>query len=157
MTDMPTRDIISHRGNVNGPVPELENSPKYIDSAIKSGFVVEVDLWLKNGNLSLGHDGPQYDVTLDWLYHRYQHLIIHIKDPKVLTETQVWHRFHCFCHSSDPFTMTNRAIMWIHDLSLKYTQDSIIPIISLDQVLLYNQGCRKTEGHICTDYPYMFE
>ncbi len=36
--------IISHRGNLDGPIPERENSPDYIDQAIKWGFVVEIDI-----------------------------------------------------------------------------------------------------------------
>lgn len=31
--------LISHRGNVLGPVPDKENNPNYIDLAIKSGYM----------------------------------------------------------------------------------------------------------------------
>ena len=36
--------LISHRGNLLGRFPEFENSPKYIDLAIETGFEVEIDL-----------------------------------------------------------------------------------------------------------------
>ena len=36
--------IISHRGNINGIIPEKENRPSYIDSAIGCGYEVEVDI-----------------------------------------------------------------------------------------------------------------
>jgi len=36
--------IISHRGNINGPLVDKENRPSYIDSAIKLDYDVEVDL-----------------------------------------------------------------------------------------------------------------
>ena len=30
--------IISHRGNIRGPVPDKENRPSYIDCAIGNGY-----------------------------------------------------------------------------------------------------------------------
>ncbi len=33
--------IISHRGNIEGPIPEKENCPEYINSALAQGFDVE--------------------------------------------------------------------------------------------------------------------
>ena len=35
---------ISHRGNINGKDLMLENSPKYIDRALKLGYDVEIDI-----------------------------------------------------------------------------------------------------------------
>ena len=42
--------IISHRGNLYGPNPELENKPEYILAAIKCNFRVEIDLWVIGDN-----------------------------------------------------------------------------------------------------------
>ncbi len=36
--------IISHRGNVRGPIPEKENRPSYIDCALGNGYDVEIHL-----------------------------------------------------------------------------------------------------------------
>ena len=41
--------LISHRGNIDGRIPEKENHPNYIDAAIKAGYDVEVDLWEIDG------------------------------------------------------------------------------------------------------------
>ena len=46
--------IISHRGNINGPEPQKENLPDYIDFALENGLDVEVDLWWNKG-IYLGH------------------------------------------------------------------------------------------------------
>ena len=54
--------VISHRGNLRGPRPELENRPSYIDSAYQLGFDVEVDIRFVNGEFWLGHDELQYKV-----------------------------------------------------------------------------------------------
>ena len=48
--------IISHRGNIKGVVSSKENRPSYIDSAIGSGYEVEVDIRYING--------------VFWLFHR---------------------------------------------------------------------------------------
>ena len=69
--------LISHRGNLYGPNPERENEPKYIHEAITKGYDVEIDVWVVEGVLFLGHDKPQYDITQDWLNKRYKHLWIH--------------------------------------------------------------------------------
>ena len=55
--------LISHRGNIKGPNPDQENRPWYIDEAILQGFDVEVDVWLVDDEIVLGHDFPQYYVT----------------------------------------------------------------------------------------------
>ena len=46
--------LISHRGNINGRIPEKENRPQYIETTLVSGYDVEVDVWYVNGKLMLG-------------------------------------------------------------------------------------------------------
>jgi len=48
--------LISHRGNVSGPNPKMENSPLFIQSALEQGFNVEIDVWYKDKKFYLGHD-----------------------------------------------------------------------------------------------------
>ena len=72
--------IISHRGNINGPVPEKENRPSYIDSAIQLGYDVEVDLRIIDNDFWLGHDEPQYKVELPWMLLRKDKIWFHCKD-----------------------------------------------------------------------------
>ena len=66
--------LISHRGNINGKQPDLENEPKYINDALKQGYDVEIDLWFVDGFFWLGHDEPQYEVAFKWLTRR-SHMI----------------------------------------------------------------------------------
>ena len=58
--------LISHRGNLNGPNPERENHPDYIQDALWQRYDVEVDVWGIEGEyqmeLWLGHDEPLYRV-----------------------------------------------------------------------------------------------
>ena len=37
--------LIAHRGNINGPNPETENTVNQIDKCIEEGYDVEIDLW----------------------------------------------------------------------------------------------------------------
>ena len=59
--------LIAHRGNINGKVPELENSPDYINAAISNGYDVEVDVWFQDDEFYLGHDFPQYKTSVEYL------------------------------------------------------------------------------------------
>ena len=76
--------LISHRGNLNGPNPQRENSIQYFQEALDDGFDVEIDMWSKNGVFYLGHDEPQDEVTLDWLNERKDKLWIHCKNIDIL-------------------------------------------------------------------------
>jgi len=59
--------IISHRGNVRGPIKDKENRPSYIDCALGNGYDVEIDLRVIGDELWLGHDEPQYKSLTDGL------------------------------------------------------------------------------------------
>ena len=59
--------LIAHRGNINGPNKEKENKPEYIIEAINKGYYVEIDLWLIDDKLYLGHDNPQYVIEETFL------------------------------------------------------------------------------------------
>ena len=48
--------FIAHRGLITGPDFEKENKVATIDFAIKDGFDAEVDLWVLDNKLYLGHD-----------------------------------------------------------------------------------------------------
>ena len=59
--------LISHRGNINGPITEKENSPEYISDAINKGYNVEIDVWYENQVFFLGHDNPLYKIESKYL------------------------------------------------------------------------------------------
>ena len=78
--------LISHRGNTNGKFESYENEPAYIDKAISEGFDVEIDVWMIEGVLFLGHDKPQYGVSQHWFSERYEKLWIHCKNIRTNNE-----------------------------------------------------------------------
>ena len=145
--------IISHRGNVDGLNPQLENSQLYIDKAIKLGYDVEIDLRCSAGKLYLGHDSPQYPVAESWLEDRIDKIWLHIKDYDSL----VWvsnnkKSFKYFCHESDKYTLTSNGYIWSHDLNNKMTNKCIVPLLSKKQLTNYNQ---RNFYAVCTDYAFL--
>ena len=51
---------IAHRGNINGPDLEKENSIDQIFIAIGKGFDVEVDIWVIDGLIFFGNDNRMF-------------------------------------------------------------------------------------------------
>jgi hypothetical protein len=144
--------LISHRGNIRGPIPDKENRPSYIDCAIGNGYDVEIDVNYVNGELWLGHDEPQYKVTHTWIQERSQYLWLHCKDFESAKEC--W-KYQAFCHSGDPFVYTSTAQIWLHgENDNLYTLDdmTIIPVISKQESISFNTKNGVPFG-VCTDYP----
>ena len=110
--------LISHRGNTIGPIPNLENEPKYIDNAISDGFDVEVDVWCiknkeDNWQLFLGHDEPQYGINYDWLSDRIANLWVHCKNISALEFLKEnLEQMNYFFHQNDDVTITSQGFFW---------------------------------------------
>ena len=143
--------LISHRGNVNGSVPEKENRPSYIDSAIQLNYEVEVDLRFINGEFWLGHDTPQYKIEIPWMVKRKQYLWFHCKDKNSVIELiNLNKEFKFFCHTNDNFVLTNTNKIWVHDLEGVINNTCIIPLINMEEIIRIKE---RRAYAICTDYP----
>jgi len=102
--------LVSHRGNLTGKEPDRENSPNFITEAIEKGFYVEVDAWVKDGNhIFLGHDKPQYPVSIEFLKNT--KIICHCKNVDSL-RLMLDNDVHCFFHKSDDVTLTSKGYIW---------------------------------------------
>lgn len=102
---------ISHRGNLTGKKPELENNPDYICSAIEQGFDVEVDLREKDGKFYLGHEKPQYEIDFKFFEECGKNLWVHCKDSKSLGYA-IDQGTNCFFHKADDYTLTSKGYVW---------------------------------------------
>lgn len=101
--------FISHRGNITGKNPHLENSPGYIMNAVDHGFDVEIDVrWIGN-NFYLGHDDPQHLIHKEFLTH--PNLWCHAKNIDAL-EALIDLGAHCFWHETDTVTLTSLSYLW---------------------------------------------
>jgi len=103
--------LISHRGNLEGRVPNMENSPTYIQKALDCGFDVEIDVWYKDNKWYLGHDEPLYDTDIDYL--RNKKFWCHAKNIEALGE-MLKEDIHCFWHQEDDVTLTSNGYMWTY-------------------------------------------
>ena len=137
--------LISHRGNLNGKIPQNENHPDYIDEAINAGYDVEIDVWMVEGVLLLGHDGPQYGVTQDWLNQRYERLWIHCKNIEAMEWFNSIGTFNYFWHQTDTVALTSMNIIWAYPGKQ--------PIVGSIAVMpeIYNDDLDACVG-VCSDY-----
>jgi hypothetical protein len=103
--------IISHRGNISGPVPDMENHPDYIREALKLGYECEIDVWYQDDEWWLGHDEPVYDVGKSFL--RKDKLWCHAKNLEAL-DGMLNDSIHCFWHQDDDYTLTSKGYIWTY-------------------------------------------
>lgn len=146
--------IISHRGNLEGPVPVDENNPSYIDKAISEGFDVEIDLYCIGDTYWLGHDEPQYQIDVSWLSQRKSVLWIHCKN---IESAKKCLEYNSFCHSEDPFVYTTNGKIWLHgNVSFLYKscENMIVPLIDEKSCKSFSLTENIPYG-ICTDYPML--
>lgn len=137
--------IIAHRGNIDGPNPTKENTIQYIEDAIASGFDVEIDLWVQDDNLFLGHDSPQYLVTINWLEQFHHKLWIHCKNIAAIEYMSDAWLFHYFWHENDTMVVTSLRDLWVFPGKQPVRNSiAVMPEIYNDDVSL----CRG----VCTDY-----
>ncbi len=134
--------LISHRGNLTGPNKFLENRPDYIKKALSEGFDVEIDVWVYNGYLYLGHDLPQYLIDISFLKN--EKLWCHAKNNDALFRLHSEKDIHYFSHDNDPYTLTSKKFIWCHPNS-EPNKDTIY--VSFDKN--YRNG--NILG-ICSDY-----
>jgi hypothetical protein len=146
--------LISHRGNLRGPQPNLENQPKYIDDALSLGFDVEVDVWLSHDNkIYTGHDEPSYLISEEWLTKRNSNLWVHCKNFAILNKFILdSSSLNFFWHGSDDFTLTSTKVIWTYPGNLLDARSILVlPENSLNAPMKFDIGLSKPLG-VCSDY-----
>lgn len=112
---------ISHRGNIDKPNPEMENHPDYIQKALDLDYDVEVDVWVINDEIYLGHDEPKYKIDLQWFFDRVGKVWIHCKNKEALIlfnslilykNDKLQHNY--FWHQNDDYTLTSKRYIWTY-------------------------------------------
>ncbi len=138
--------LISHRGNINGRIIELENLPDYIDAAINLGYDVEVDLWLERKKFYLGHDGPDHSIDIEWLIKRSKNLWVHCKNTEAMSFlSKFGSDLNYFWHQEDTLTLTSKRYIWAYPGKQPIENSiSVMPEIKNDDISL----CIG----ICSDY-----
>lgn len=104
--------FIAHRGLIDGPNSSIENRPLQVKSALDMGLDCEIDLRLIDNRLMLGHDGPQYEVDIDFLHQ--PGLWIHCKNYAALAWCSTHSRLNYFWHDTDAYTLTSHKYIWAY-------------------------------------------
>jgi hypothetical protein len=140
---------IAHRGNTKGPNKDRENAPGYLKEAIRSGYHIEVDVWVIDNKIFLGHDNPQYQVDIIFLNEIKPYSWFHCKNLNAILyfiNNRKNDRF--FWHQSDDFTLTSNGYIWTYP-EKKITEKSII--VDLD-IINKNKYLNNKVYGICSDY-----
>lgn len=146
---------ISHRGNLRGPDPAIENLPEHVASLLRQGYQVEVDVRTGGPDqrlLFLGHDQPQYAVTESFL--QTPGLWCHAKDFGALQRLATLN-VHYFWHDQDEMVLTSNRVPWIHPkvdvakLPIELAKKSVLVLPELSPTAKEYWGrCYA----ICTDF-----
>lgn len=105
---------ISHRGNIDGKNPSLENQPDYVEGALKMNYFVEVDVWYDRNQWYLGHDEPTYRVDYSWMSKEL--LVLHCKNIEALEKlVEIGNPLdNYFWHQDDDVTLTSLGWVWAY-------------------------------------------
>lgn len=157
-----SRIYYAHRGNLDGPNPESENSPDQINKALEAGFRVEIDVWSYEDNQGirfwLGHDGPQYLVEDSFFTSRADRLLLHAKNADVLSFLLRKRKaYNVFWHDKDDYAITSNGTV-ISNVGVDPVKNGIIMLPEnvniIDRINLLLKYER--DSAICTDYPIKF-
>ena len=133
--------LISHRGNLNGPNKQKENSIPYITEALQAGYSVEVDVWHTDGQFWLGHDKPQHKINIEFLTN--ECLWCHAKNLEALVQMQK-QKIHYFWHDNDLVTLTSKNYIWAYPGVVCSNSIAVLP-----EVANYNP---QNHLGVCSDF-----
>ncbi len=103
--------LIAHRGNIDGPNPNKENHPDYLQQAMDQGYHVELDVWWVDNKYVLGHDKPQYEVAFGYLIN--SKMWVHAKNIETFLKiVEPGFLVHTFLHETDPCVLTTNKYIW---------------------------------------------
>lgn len=137
---------IAHRGNINGPDHNNENSPRHLQKAISLGFDIEVDIWGFEDQLYLGHDVPTYNLESDFLNKIKDRAWFHCKNLHAITLISKVQGTKYFWHQQDDYTLTSNNYIWTYP-GKSITSKSIIVLTEKTDFDMYEDAYG-----VCSDY-----
>jgi hypothetical protein len=132
---------------IEGPNKSLENNPSQITLVLQAGFDCEVDLWIVQSELWLGHDEPQYLVNEKFI--KQIGLWVHAKNLAALR----WLRdtdCNYFWHETDAYTLTSHKFIWTYP-GKELTTVSVMVMPEMFDPTLTNIAHSKCYG-VCSDF-----
>jgi len=109
LTTFWTPEKIAHRGLIDGPKHEIENSITTITEWCRQGKASEIDIWWHQGRFWIGHDEPREPVGPEFLHSEY--LWIHAKNPEAFYQLQKLSNergwgLRIFYHTDEDYALT---------------------------------------------------
>lgn len=143
--------LIAHRGLLDGPDLERENLLSTVDNAIEQGFEAEVDLWVVDETLYLGHDIDRLTRTdLNAMRERSKVLWIHAKNAEALNFLRSYgEEFHYFWHEKDAYTLTSQGIPWIYP-GKKIIETGVV--VMPEHIMSVDEINKISAFGICSDF-----
>jgi hypothetical protein len=129
--------LISNYGNVNGPTSK-QNTPPYVEYAIKMGYHCKIDVYRKESQLYMG----THPISLDFILTYHKKLWICCNDIESLKYLLEFECFHVFYKDH----VTNEGFLWNS------------PILSKKSIYVINEPTMNKlngieDGYgICSDY-----
>ena len=145
--------IISHRCNTNGP-SEKENTIKELLKCVYSGFLVEIDVWIIDKKIFMGHDNPVEEIDINFLLKYSDKLFIHCKNIESLCYLKQFKKLCVFGHSNDEFVLTSHLDVFCRVGVIKRDCICVMPELSNEK---FSKGELKSCKHILTDYPNRYK
>ena len=140
---------IAHRGNIYGRNISRENEPEYIKEALALGYDVEIDVWLIDNVILLGHDAPQYKIDIEFLKN--DKLWCHAKNFGALNMMyENKNEIHYFSHDLDNHILTSCGIIWA--LVGKEINKNTVCVMPERTEDVYTEDELKNVYGICSDY-----
>jgi hypothetical protein len=138
---------IAHRGLTQGPNKLLENHPEQIRKSLDQNYDCEIDLWVVNSELYLGHDEPQY--LVDEQFINQMRLWIHAKNLAAFRWLRNTHTNY-FWHENDQYTLTSHQWIWTFPgMDLTSISVMVMPEV-IDSTL---EICKNVQCYaICSDF-----
>jgi hypothetical protein len=131
--------FIAHRALYKGPDPEKENSVAQIEKAINAGFDCEIDVRLIDDKWFLGHDRPDYEVSVDFFEDHSDKLWIHCKNLEALDgmndkncSLNAARQLHFFWHQEDDFSLTSEKYIWSYPGKPVASEGGILVLPEID-------------------------
>lgn len=145
--------LIAHRGNTSGKT-KFENHPEQITAAIDKGFDVEIDLRYDERNFYLGHDYPDYKITIQTIeeWSKRAKIYVHCKDIKSAVACPRTDKIIPFCHTEDEYVLLTNGIVWVHPKVI-YKIPPAIRYLCIPVFTEEFQTSWRDYHSICTDFP----
>lgn len=132
---------------MNGPNKLRENTCEYIDEAIEKGYDVEIDVWVQDDGIWLGHDKSETKIDVTFLNKRVSNIWCHAKNLAALVFL-LSGKFNTFSHDNDEYILTSRGYIWAHPNS-KFTSETIAVMPEWNSYTLKDlEHCKG----VCSDF-----